>query len=413
MFPEFDRRLVLTDPNGTGISQWRLPRWFYPDDNKPPSTYHSNRRRWRRDADHAYLRSVGRGQEFVLDLAHYPEAVGWLSDLVSSFGSTTRRSRRRNRYAPTERRRRDRASTAPVATVDRDTSPNVNGAVIMAVNSRPSCCYTGRRATLPLEHQPEQESAVLTESSLLINVNEILSFFDEKPDWADRHSAAVVSMIFEDLAAATLEHCLLRNGATTVNVRSEPVTTGQKKGPRLDRWIEADLANGQQVIFQTEMKSLSAQSLGHETIALDASEAELRQHEQGNWDRQWDPVRNTLIHQRVAKVLIPMKHPAGTEHRTPLPLLVCWNPLGPSSPSQRLDQVAGGHLFKVTDVTYQFTFPKPHSWKINPKFSELWVFSVSGYLRSIRSEISGLLELKMPDAAKKMRALLRVVQVPS
>ena len=52
-----------------------------------------------------------------------------------------------------------------------------------------------------------------TESSLLINVNEILSFFDEKPDRADRHSAGVVGMIFEDLAAATLEHCLCRNGA--------------------------------------------------------------------------------------------------------------------------------------------------------------------------------------------------------
>ena len=89
-FPRFDQRLVLTDPNGTGVSQWRLPRWFYPDGSKPPLTYHPDRRRWRRDADHAYLRSVGRGQEFVLDLAHYPEAVDWLSDLVNSLGSTTR-----------------------------------------------------------------------------------------------------------------------------------------------------------------------------------------------------------------------------------------------------------------------------------------------------------------------------------
>ena len=67
------------------------------------------------------------------------------------------------------------------------------------------------------------------ESSMLINVNEILSFFDEKPDWADKHSAAVVAMLFEDLAAATLEHCLKKNGATAVNVRPEPVTTGKKE----------------------------------------------------------------------------------------------------------------------------------------------------------------------------------------
>ena len=89
VFRRFDQRLVLTDPNGAGVSNWRLPRWFYPNGNKPPLTYHSDRKRWRHDANHAYLRSVGRGQEFVLDLAHYPEATGWLSDLVSSLGSDT------------------------------------------------------------------------------------------------------------------------------------------------------------------------------------------------------------------------------------------------------------------------------------------------------------------------------------
>ena len=92
VFPKFDRRLVLTDPDGAGVSNWRLPRWFYPDGNKPALTYHPDRRRWQRDDNHAYLRTVGRGQEFVLDLAHYPETVEWLSDLVSSLGSDTRTS---------------------------------------------------------------------------------------------------------------------------------------------------------------------------------------------------------------------------------------------------------------------------------------------------------------------------------
>ena len=72
VFPKLDQRLVLTDPHGTGVSNWQLPQWFYPDGNKPPLTYHLDRKRWRRDADRAFLQSVGRGQEFVLDLAHYP-----------------------------------------------------------------------------------------------------------------------------------------------------------------------------------------------------------------------------------------------------------------------------------------------------------------------------------------------------
>ena len=263
------------------------------------------------------------------------------------------------------------------------------------------------------DHAPKRGFDMTISSSLLINVNEILSFFDERPYWADRHSAAVVAMIFEDLAAAALEHCLLANDAKKVTVRRDPVTTGQKKGPRLDRWIEADLTNGRQVIFQTEIKSLSAHSTGHQTISLDATGDQLRAHEQMNWELLWNSETNTLTDERIAKVLIPMKRPDGTGTRQLLPLLIFWHPVGPIDRSHREDQVQGGHLFKVTNVTYDFGFRKPHSWKINCKFNQLWVFSISSYLRSIRDKGCGSLELPMPIASEKMRALERVAQVPS
>ena len=35
VFPRFDDRLVLTEPCGS-VSQWRLPRWFYPDGGRTP-----------------------------------------------------------------------------------------------------------------------------------------------------------------------------------------------------------------------------------------------------------------------------------------------------------------------------------------------------------------------------------------
>ena len=252
------------------------------------------------------------------------------------------------------------------------------------------------------------------DSSLLINVEEMLSFFDEKPDWSVGHSAAVVAMLFEDLAAATFEHCLSKNGATHVLVRSEPVATGRRKGPRLDRWIEADLACGTRAIFQTEIKSLSAQSFGHKTIALDASDTALRQHEQENWNSHWDQERRTLTRSLVAKVLVPMKRPNGTEHRTQLPLLICWNPMKPNNPAERSDLVDGGHLFKVSGVRYDFPFETPPSWwKSEHRFNDLWVFSVSSYLRSLRGALAGPLALPMPNAAKRIRALLRVAQMPT
>lgn len=91
VFPKLDDRLVLTEP-GQSVTRWKLPRWFYPDNGKPALTYHDPKRtksnRWTPgDSEHVYLQSVGRGQEFVLDCDHYPEAVGWARDLIRDLGA--------------------------------------------------------------------------------------------------------------------------------------------------------------------------------------------------------------------------------------------------------------------------------------------------------------------------------------
>ncbi len=52
-----------------------------------PLSYHPDPNRWERDDEHAYLKSVGRGQEFVLDLGEYPEATHWLAGLVDDLGA--------------------------------------------------------------------------------------------------------------------------------------------------------------------------------------------------------------------------------------------------------------------------------------------------------------------------------------
>ena len=99
LFRGYDDRLLLTDPDGRGVSRWKLPRWFYPDDGKPALTYHDPDRtkdnRWthkRGDSEHVYLQSVGRGQEFVLNLDEYPkdeyrQAVGWARGLIRDLGA--------------------------------------------------------------------------------------------------------------------------------------------------------------------------------------------------------------------------------------------------------------------------------------------------------------------------------------
>jgi hypothetical protein len=71
--------LSQTDPY-LNCSVWKLPRWFDPS-GRPALSYHSKPARWT-DCDNSMrLQSVGRGQEFVLDVDEYPEAREWLRSI--------------------------------------------------------------------------------------------------------------------------------------------------------------------------------------------------------------------------------------------------------------------------------------------------------------------------------------------
>ena len=78
-FLGFHEPLVLTNPNGSGVTDWRLPQCFYPDNDKSPLTYHP-RKFWKSEPDdkYAYVQREGPGQEFVLDLDQYPDVTDWL-----------------------------------------------------------------------------------------------------------------------------------------------------------------------------------------------------------------------------------------------------------------------------------------------------------------------------------------------
>lgn len=80
-FQHYHSELCLTAP-GQLRTQWRLPRWFYPEEGKPPLSYHADPGRWSCDADYAYLRSAMRGQEFVFDTQSYPEALQWVASML-------------------------------------------------------------------------------------------------------------------------------------------------------------------------------------------------------------------------------------------------------------------------------------------------------------------------------------------
>jgi len=84
VFQRYDERLRLTKPDASR-SLWSLPAWFEPQprSKRPPLGCHADPTRWRRAGDRVELRSVARGQEFVLDADRYPEAVPWIRETVA------------------------------------------------------------------------------------------------------------------------------------------------------------------------------------------------------------------------------------------------------------------------------------------------------------------------------------------
>jgi hypothetical protein len=84
-FSRMDPALRLTAV-GESRTVWDLPAWFMPDASRPPMTYHVQPARWTVEGDRCRLRSVAKGQEFVLHASHYPEAATWLAHVIRDQG---------------------------------------------------------------------------------------------------------------------------------------------------------------------------------------------------------------------------------------------------------------------------------------------------------------------------------------
>lgn len=232
--------------------------------------------------------------------------------------------------------------------------------------------------------------------TILVPRIELLRFLDEKPEGSMTHAGSIVNLIGEDLNTACFIDYLDGVGAqgTVIN---QSVTTGKGRGPRLDRWLSVGWPDSSRTVFQTEIKSWSAHAYGGEVLPVEAGTSAVAEYRQRRWDGRWDE-RNRLLRDsdRTRKVLVRMKPPPGVDAGDVRPLLIFWEAIGPRE---------SDHLFKIPNPKHEF--PKT-SWPTSPEFPELWVFSVSSYLRSIEAET---LTLRMPSVARRLRFLQDLLRV--
>ena len=202
---------------------------------------------------------------------------------------------------------------------------------------------------------------------------------NEGVEEANGHHTAITGLLGEPLAVALILHYLNREGGQAHCV-STKVTTGRLKGPRLDAWID----DGEDTLYQTEIKMWAGNAIGGLRLRADADDAELLAGGHRQWKRIWDEQQQTFLSPVVGKVLTPMLRPEGYE-TAPVKALACfwW-----------MVQPPGGSPPWFTLSTSSPDFPQVH------------IFSLTAYLLSMTADI---LSLEMPLLSRRLTLLDQLI----
>jgi len=214
---------------------------------------------------------------------------------------------------------------------------------------------------------------------LQLRIADLICFYDHREDENSKHAAAVTGVLGEELALATFGHFMeaRRRNFSLVSTTCGP---GKPKGRRLDAWLQ--VGRRPVALYQTEVKNWSAHSFGGKPLNIDASRSEIRQYKKERWKHEFQNDR--LVSPLTRKVLLLMSPPSASLGAKIRPLLIYWfavHPRGEDKP-----------FFSV---------------RVRAKhFERLWVFSVSAYLRRLRSRT---ITLTMPLAKRRLALLHTIV----
>jgi hypothetical protein len=228
-----------------------------------------------------------------------------------------------------------------------------------------------------------------------INLKETLEFFDERKPENKGQPTSVIGVIGEDLNASLFKHYMEGEGYD-VNTLDNCVTTGSKKGPRLDRWVLASKA-GERVMYQTEIKNWCGWAIGGYNLSLEAGSEEMRAVLSHTWNRQMH--RDFTLKKypnHITKVMVPMKIPTEYKEMDILvePLLIYWMPITNNTENPSC-------FFSVSKKDLPGIGETP--------FNKLNFFSASLYLRSLWKDGKTKVELEMPNVEKRISALDNII----
>ncbi len=222
------------------------------------------------------------------------------------------------------------------------------------------------------------------------NIKELLDFLDNKKGSQKGDANALIAVFGEDLNAGVFKHFRKNK----VEILEENTSQGLKKEKRLDRWI---LDKKENKLFQCEIKNWAATAIGGRSLKYDANDEDTRKVVEYYWKRELSNNLSKKAEQPngVTKVLLKMKPIEKYRNAKVEPLLIYWMPIS--------SDIKGLAPLSVLSV-------KSLRLPIKTKFSKLYIFSVSLYLRQLYKNGKGdkFIELDMPHFENRIKLLNRL-----
>lgn len=218
-------------------------------------------------------------------------------------------------------------------------------------------------------------------SVIKLNLHALLEFFDEGVISSQGHATAINAVLGEEIAIGLMADYFTSNGRK-VEVKY-PCTQGTQKGVRLDCWIRVD-----NEIYQVEIKNWSSHSVGGRVFPK--KEDAVEQYLIERWRNQWLEEKKIPRDKAARKVLVPMKLPNEWEHHKDFKTMLCfWDPMHPEGRSEPL-----------------FSVPTADGCP----FQQLFVFSLSIYVRNLLRDRVSEKEVSMPNVTARMAWLNKICQ---
>jgi len=224
-----------------------------------------------------------------------------------------------------------------------------------------------------------------------LNIKELLDFFDDKTNSKKGDATAVMAMLGEELNGGIYKD--FRNNE--VEILEESITQGFKGGNYLDSWM---IDKDNDTLLQCEIKNWGARALGGKSLKLDSTDVEVKKIVEYYWNHQInkkDLSVNVKHPSSVSKVLLEMKPPKLYRNISNIePLVIYWMPISSDSVE-----------FNPLSIVSIKSLNLPTDFYIDKRFSKLYIFSVSLYLRQLYKKGQEFIDLNMPNLERRIKIL--------